>query len=136
MGANKRRGDNAVPDNYKDLLTPEQIDGLRKLESFGWDLLYVRRPKFETVEVIVAHTDGKFHAVLGLSGELEQVSKAPVRGDGDQTSPESESSDSNEAQTTTDPELSGAASQTDQDSTVQKEPIPTTGNKSPLKYLV
>jgi hypothetical protein len=131
MGANKRRGDEAVPNNYKDLLTPEQIDGMRKLESFGWGLLYVRRPKFETVEVIVAHTDGKFHAVLGLSGELEQVSKAPVRGDGDQESP-----DSDEAQTTTDPELSGAASQTDQDSTVQKEPIPTSGNKSPLKYLV
>ena len=131
MGANKRRGDEAIPENYKDLLTPDQIDGLRKLESYGWGLLYVRRPKFETVEVIVAHSDGKFHAVLGLSGELEQVSKAPVRGDGKQASPESD-----EGQATADPESSGTDPQPSQDTAQQKEPIPTTGNKSPLKYLV
>ncbi len=135
MGANKRRGNEAVPENYKDLLTPEQIDGLRKLESYGWGLLYVRRPKFETVEVIVAHTDGKFHAVLGLSGELEQVSKAPVRGDGKQASPQ-EPPASDEAQTTADPQPSGTDPQPSQESALQKEPIPTTGNKSPPKYLV
>ena len=134
MGANKRRGNEAVPENYKDLLTPEQIDGLRKLESYGWGLLYVRRPKFETVEVIVAHTDGKFHAVLGLSGELEQVSKAPVRGDGKPTPPESPASD--ETQAKADPEPSSVATRPSQESALQKEPIPTTGNKSPPKYLV
>lgn len=130
MGANKRRGDDAVPGNYKDLLTPEQIDGLRKLESYGWGLLYVRRPKFETVEVIVAHSDGKFHAVLGLSGELEQVSKAPIRGDGEKTSP------SDETQAKADTETAAAADQPPPDTVLQKEPIPTTGNKTPPKYLV
>jgi hypothetical protein len=82
MVANRRRGEDAIPANYKALVTHDQLDGIRKLESFGWTLTYVRRPKFEPVEVVLLHSDGKSYACLNEDGSLDQQTKVRVRGDG------------------------------------------------------
>ena len=58
MVDNHRMGEPPVPQNYKKLLTLDQIQALQKLESFGWSLKYVRRPKIEPVEVVLEHADG------------------------------------------------------------------------------
>jgi len=82
MVANRRRGEDPIPANYKALVTHDQLDGIRKLESFGWALTYIRRPKFEPVEVVLLHSDGKSYARLNEDGTLDQQTKVRIRGDG------------------------------------------------------
>ena len=153
MVANRRRGEEAVPPNYKQLLTVEQIDGLRKLESFGWTLTYVRRPKFEPVEVVLLHSDGKSYARLNDDGSLDQQTKVRVRGDGAVPEPASPPEVS-EALNTVDhePFMPAATAKdkteaTEDDSNLapnaepipaaQKEPFPGAGNKKPPpKFIV
>ncbi len=136
MVANRRRGEEAIPANYKSLLTMDQIDGLRKLESFGWSLLYVRRPKFEPVQVVLIHSDGKSHAVLGVSGELEEEATVKVRGDGEDITTQAPRASESLAMVDHEP-LPTASPATPQYSG-QKEPPPSTpsGIKPPPKYLV
>ena len=134
MVANRRRGEEAVPSNYKKLLTSEQIDGLRKLESFGWGLTYVRRPKFEPVEVIIKHSDGKSHAALLPDGTLDQVTPVRVRGDG------AVAPDVSDALSVVDNEpfmaKPTAKTSDESSSSAQKEPLPPATDKTPNKFLV
>ena len=136
MVANRRRGEEAIPSNFKDLLTMDQIDGLRKLESFGWSLLYVRRPKFEPVEIVLIHSDGKSHAVLGLTGELEQESTVRVRGDGEIA--EVNAPAFNEALALVDNEAPSLVTDSAPIADPQpgKEPLPAASDRPPPKYLV
>ena len=148
MVSNRRRGEPAIPDNYKEFLTLEQIDALRKLESFGWSLKFVRRPKFEPVEIIVCHGERDYHAILAEDGELDQ--KTPVR-----VRDESKEKVAVEESPTEDPwanasddmelQLPETASPPARESPgVGKEPIPTpqddglqdSGDKPPPKYIV
>ena len=72
MPSDKRRGDDPIPENCKDLMTNDQIISLRNLESFGWTLKYVRRPKFAPVEVVLVSVDGESYALLREDGELDE----------------------------------------------------------------
>lgn len=78
MGANKRRGEPAIPPNHEALMTTEQLEGLQRLEGFGWHLHTVRRPKFEPVEVVLEHSDGK-HLRLLETGELDYDNPPDMR---------------------------------------------------------
>lgn len=80
MAGSKRRNEESIPANYPDLLTEDQLLGLNKLESFGWSLLYVRRPKFAPIEVVLQHNNGESHAILGPLGEIEKDSSVRIRG--------------------------------------------------------
>jgi hypothetical protein len=79
MAGNKRRGEVPIPENCKDLMTNDQIVSLRNLESFGWSLKYVRRPKFEPVEVVLISADGESYALLREDGELDQETPVASR---------------------------------------------------------
>jgi hypothetical protein len=79
MTTNRRRGEAAVPDNYKERLSEEQIAALRKLESFGWTIKFLRRPQFQDIEVVLIHSNGKSFALLSRDGELDQKTKVSVR---------------------------------------------------------
>jgi hypothetical protein len=79
MVSNRRRGEDPLPANYAELLTEEQHTSLRKLESFGWSLRKIRRPKFEEMVVILAHSDGKSYAILTPEGDLDQKTPVHVR---------------------------------------------------------
>ena len=119
MAGSKRRNEEGIPVNYPDLLTAEQLAGLHKLESFGWSLLYVRRPKFAPIEVVLEHADGESHAILGPLGEIEKDSSVRIRGAEEATLP--------------------GQAEIDTPVSAQKEPIPTAsdnGDKPPPKYLV
>lgn len=127
MAGSKRRNEEGIPVNYPDLLTEEQLEGLHKLESFGWSLLYVRRPKFAPIEVVLEHSDGRNHAILGPLGEIEKDSSVRIRGADEASVPEQEKIDT------------PVSAQQDSSPTNKKEPIPTVsdnGDKPPPKYLV
>jgi hypothetical protein len=79
MTTNRRRGEAAIPDNYKERLSEEQIAALRKLESFGWTIKFLRRPQFQEIEVVLIHSNGKSFALLTRDGELDQKTKVAVR---------------------------------------------------------
>ena len=79
--SNKRRGEPSIPANHEKLMTPEQLDALRKLETFGWSLSVIRRPKFEPVEVLLVHNDHKSYALLTETGELDHQSSPKLRDD-------------------------------------------------------
>jgi hypothetical protein len=78
MGINRRRGEPAIPGNFKSLLSRAQFQALRKLEPFGWSLHVVRRPRFEPVEVVLEHSSGKYSA-LDIEGELEHEPPPQLR---------------------------------------------------------
>ena len=66
----KRRGQPAVPSDLDSLLTERQTAALDQLKAFGWSVHVVRRPLFQTVQVILEHSSGKF-ARLTPEGELD-----------------------------------------------------------------
>lgn len=79
MAGNKRRGEDPIPKNCLELMTEDQIVTLRNLESFGWTLKYVRRPKFAPVEVVLASADGESYALLREDGELDEETPVASR---------------------------------------------------------
>lgn len=78
MGANKRRGEPAVPPDLATLLNKDQRIALKQLESFGWAVHLVRRPKFEPLEIILEHSSGKL-ATLTEAGELAHKPQPNLR---------------------------------------------------------
>lgn len=66
-----RRGDNkAVPSGIAGLLNESQMLALHSLESFGWNLWFVRRPMFMPPIVVVANPESTQHAVLEDDGSV------------------------------------------------------------------
>ncbi|MEP5764023.1 MAG: hypothetical protein ABJ308_05495 [Halieaceae bacterium] len=126
-------------------MTTEQIDALRKLESFGWSLNMVRRPKFEPVEVLLMHADGKSVAILTESGELDHKTSPKLRGeiilpevDEEGGDPWSNASDDMEFEVN-----EGSAPGPQPTPTINKEPVPTStrggvtkSNKKPPKDVL
>jgi hypothetical protein len=121
MAGSKRRNEDSIPLNYPDLLSADQLVALGRLESFGWSLLYVRRPKFTAVEVVLEHVDGEHHAILGANGEVEQETSVRIRGASEPAAPPGEP----------EPVFNDTTPIAD-----QKEPIPIVSDKPPPKYLV
>jgi hypothetical protein len=67
----ERRGNKAaVPVNINTVLNQEQSLTLRKIESFGWQLAFIRQPVFEQPIAVVVNPDRTRHAVLEDDGEL------------------------------------------------------------------
>ena len=79
MVANRRRGEPAIPQNKDELLNTEQHDGLRKLEQFGWELKFLRRPQFEAREVVLVYSDETSYAILAEDGTLDQKTELGIR---------------------------------------------------------
>ncbi len=135
---NKRRGEPAIPSNHDTLMTAEQRESLSKLETFGWHLHIVRRPKFEPVEVVLEHSDGHF-AVLKENGELDQHTPPTLRKETTQVPAESSEAGDPWANASDVDAFEVKESSTDvEPATVGNEPVPTQGgnNKRPPKILV
>lgn len=61
------------------LLNPTQIDTLRSLEHFGWELKYVRKPLFQKAIPIVFDGDRKSFAVIEEDGSLNEKPPFTIR---------------------------------------------------------
>ncbi len=135
---NKRRGEPPIPPNHETLMTAEQREGLKKLETFGWHLHIIRRPKFKPVEVVLEHSDGHF-AILKESGELDQDSPPAMRREEPQAANAPEQTTDPWANATDDGGFDIKESPVEAEpATVGNEPVPTQGGngKRPPKILV
>ena len=79
MDNDKRTGQEAIPDNLDDWLTPDQKQMLHQIESFGWRLKYIRRPVFQDPIVILISDDGKKIGVLEKDGRVNMEPDITIR---------------------------------------------------------
>lgn len=67
----ERRGDESpIPLNLREFLNENQRSTLRKIESFGWHLAFVRRPLFQEPVAVIANTDDSTYSVLEKDGSI------------------------------------------------------------------
>jgi len=141
MAGNKRRGENPIPANCKDLMTDEQIVALRNLESFGWSLKFVRRPKFSPVEIVLISSDGESYALLREDGELDQETPIPNREATAEAAADSADTPATDGDLQS---LADAASNSPPEASPMLEPVPSSNNDAlpddeeipPPKFLV
>jgi hypothetical protein len=75
----KRKGDKPLPDNIQDYLNTEQLNSLRKIEGFGWQLKFIRRPLFMEPLAVVVSPDGTSIGILEEDGRLNLDYDIPIR---------------------------------------------------------
>jgi hypothetical protein len=71
MNKERRTGKPAVPGDLRDILTMDQKLALRELETFGWKILFVRRPLFQQPRVIMHNPDTGNHSVIEADGTVD-----------------------------------------------------------------
>ena len=79
MAKEQRIGKPPVPENLVDTLNEEQIFTLRRMEAFGWELKFIRRPLFQDVLPVMFHTDSNQFGVLEDDGTLNMQRDLNVR---------------------------------------------------------
>lgn len=80
MPANERRKAPPPPSRALErLLNPAQIDTLRSLASFGWELKFVRKPLFQPAIPIVLDGDRRSYAVIEEDGTLNENPPFKIR---------------------------------------------------------
>ncbi len=67
----RRKGDKPVPDNLEEYLNDFQIQALRRLESLGYKLRFVRRPLFKDVIAVVSNPQYHKIGMLKEDGSLD-----------------------------------------------------------------
>ena len=68
-----------IPSNIGRYLNEAQLLALRSLESFGWELLFVRRPLFMAPVVVVTSPDTAQYALLEDDGSVNMKSGLQLR---------------------------------------------------------
>ncbi len=79
MDNDKRTGQLAVPDNLEDWLTPEQMQMLHQIESFGWKIKFIRRPVFQDPIVVLVGDDEKKIGILEKDGKINMDPDITIR---------------------------------------------------------
>jgi hypothetical protein len=79
MDNDKRHGDDPIPENLEDWLSQDQLNALKQIRSFGWELKFVRRPVFQDPIVIIYCDDGNKIGVLGKDGKIDMNPDITIR---------------------------------------------------------
>jgi len=66
----RRNRQPAIPADIDRLLSSAQLYALHQVESFGWELVFVRRPPFQPTVPVLQSPDHQRFAVLSEDGEL------------------------------------------------------------------
>jgi hypothetical protein len=66
----KRIGSEPIPTNVKDYLNQEQLEVLNKIDSFGWNIKFIRRPVFQEPVVVITNKEGNSIGVLETDGRI------------------------------------------------------------------
>ncbi len=75
----KRKGEQAIPDNVEDYLNLFQQDALGAIKENGWSLKFVRRSSGEQLTIILENIIGHEVAVLEEDGEINYDSGIVIR---------------------------------------------------------
>ena len=79
MDNEKRHNSDPVPSNLEDWLTEDQLMALKHVESFGWQLKFIRRPAFQDPVVVLISADGDKIGVMGKDGKIDMNSDIKIR---------------------------------------------------------
>lgn len=80
MKEENRGASKPIPDNLNQLLNELQMMALRRIESFGWDLRFVRRPDSQHVTPVVSNSEGTTIGVLEEDGRVNLEHDVRLRG--------------------------------------------------------
>lgn len=69
-----------VPDKLNEVLNELQMMALRRIESFGWELRFVRRPSFQHPIPVVSNAEGTTIGVLDEDGKVNLEHEVRLRG--------------------------------------------------------
>jgi len=75
----RRRGQPPVPPNLGDMLTELQQLALARMGSFGWKILFVRRPAGEPPTVVVGDAAGQQVGILREDGHIDRTTRLEIR---------------------------------------------------------
>ncbi len=75
----KRKGETPIPDDLESLLSEHQLLALRRVEGFGWQLKFVRRPLFLAPVIIIMNNDGDSIGVLEEDGKINMEPDIKIR---------------------------------------------------------
>lgn len=79
MAREQRVGITPVPDNLEEMLNEAQIFALRRMENYGWELSFIRRPLFQDVLPVLIHADSNKIGVLEDDGTVNMQRDLNVR---------------------------------------------------------
>jgi hypothetical protein len=79
MDKEKRKGDKPVPEHLEEVLSEMQMLALHQVESFGWQLRFVRRPLFQEPVPVVFSADGMKIGILEEDGRINMEPEIQVR---------------------------------------------------------
>lgn len=68
---NRREGQAAIPSKLDQMLSFDQIQTLHRVENFGWELQFVRRPLFQPAQPVLKHHDSARVALIDEEGGFE-----------------------------------------------------------------
>ena len=75
----KRAGMEPIPDNFEELLDRTQLDTLRKIEKFGWQLYFIRRPSSGAAIPVIISPNGDHIASLEQDGRINLMPDSALR---------------------------------------------------------
>ena len=79
----EKRHQKPVPDNLDEIISQEQLATINKLESFGWELFFVRRSTLNEIIPIMRSpmTSECYTAVVDKDGSVIRDHDVLIRGD-------------------------------------------------------
>lgn len=79
MENDKRHNDDPIPKNLEDWLSQDQLDALKQISNFGWELKFVRRPAFQDPVAVIFCADGNKIGVLEKDGKINMNPDITIR---------------------------------------------------------
>jgi hypothetical protein len=79
MDEEKRKGEPPIPDHLEEVLNEHQLLALHRIEGFGWELRFVRRPLFQAAIPVVYNNEGTSIGVLEEDGRINMEPDIQIR---------------------------------------------------------
>ncbi|MEZ5541739.1 MAG: hypothetical protein R3F42_06825 [Pseudomonadota bacterium] len=83
MQKDKRKGEQAIPENLRQVLTPAQAKTLDEIRMLGWQLKFVRRPLFLDPVPVVSNAKNDQIGILDPDGKINIDPDFRLRDDND-----------------------------------------------------
>jgi hypothetical protein len=75
----RRKNEKELSSVLKRQLNPDQLETLRGLETFGWELKFIRRKPFQPPVAVIFDGDRKNFAVLEADGTVNEHPDITIR---------------------------------------------------------